>query len=155
MRALARGAAPPRREIVTPAAQKPVAPPPVEEVAIIAILADHPHLLEMAEEKGVDSLLTDARLRDMYSAAREGRPVVTAISADLGPVAQRILSREYAGVTNPAATLLHAIEGLRYLRERRRRPELESQILAARKRGDTELERELMRQIMALRKQVD
>ena len=158
-RALARGTAPDRRPQATapataPAPAAPAAPPPDEELAILAILADHPDLIEIAEQKGAFSLLTDARLRDMYSAAREGRPMVSAISADLGPAAARVLSGDYSH-RDPARNLTEAIAVLEHVRLRQKLAELDRRLEIARRRDDADLVRQVIGEIRMTRKQVD
>ncbi len=158
-RALARGTAPDRRPQdggPTPEARPaaPAAQPPDEELAILAILADHPDLIEIAEQKGTFSLLTDARLRDMYSAAREGRPMVSAISADLGPAAARVLSGDYSH-RDPARNLIDAIAVLEHVRTRHKLAELNRRLEMARRRDDADLVRQVIGEIRMTRKQVD
>jgi DNA primase len=74
LRAAYRGQAPSAAE---PSAKPVNSPqlPPTEEMDLLAYLADFPDLLPVAEELDVLSLLTDTRLRDMYSAASGGRPI--------------------------------------------------------------------------------
>ena len=51
----------------------PALPVPMEELEVISLLADHPSLIATVEADKAFWLLTDARLRDMYSAARAGQ----------------------------------------------------------------------------------
>lgn len=130
-------------------------PVPPAELDIVAILADHPALLSNAEELEVFSLLTDARLRDMYSAAREGRPILTA-DEDLSPqIARRVLGGMFTTVENPARCLEDAVARLRRSRQRDRLAELQREAELARRRGDGDTARRLVSEILTIRKQVD
>ncbi len=131
-------------------------PAPREEVEILAILADHPKLMELAEQQGVFSLLTDARLRDMYSAAREGEPLMSAAPDELSPlVVKRMLASAYANVTDPSRCLTEAVTGLKRARDRAHLRTLQQQANQAKRIGDSKRERELVLEILNLRKQVD
>lgn len=133
-------------------------PPPREELAVLQILADHPRVLDEAERLGVFSLLTDRRLRDMYSAARAGAPVLSALSEDAsGEIATRVLAGDYATLADPEQTLREAVANIRRIRRRnelRRRHEQHTRE-ADRQKGDPHRERELVREILATRRQVD
>ena len=78
-----------------------------EEVEVIALLADHPSLIATAEADKAFWLLTDARLRAMYSAARAGQSF-----HELAPVhlptstAEHVLSGKYAEAKDPRAALV-------------------------------------------------
>ena len=85
--------------------------PPARELDALAILADHPSLLEAAEELNLLSLLTDPRLRDMYSAARTGRSLLEALPED-PQIAQKVLSGAYADIEKPQKTLREIISNL-------------------------------------------
>ncbi|MEM9494042.1 MAG: toprim domain-containing protein, partial [Myxococcota bacterium] len=131
-----------------------VKPPPYFELQLLAILADHPQLLKTAEEHNVVSLLTDARLRDMYCAACQGSPMLAAAPDDIGPIAARhMLSGAYATMKDPNQGLLEVIASLRH--PRRRLAQLQRQADEARRRGDEALERELVHEILTTRRQVD
>ncbi len=130
--------------------------PPSEELALLAILADHPQLFETAEEQDVFSLLTDARLRDMYCAARQGGSLLTIPHEELGPwIAQYIFAGTYATVQDPVHCLKEAVGQLRNGRNRSRLANLQQQAQQARRRGDVDLERKLVTQILQTRRQVD
>lgn len=131
-------------------------PPPREELALVAILADHPGLMQAAEEQDVLSLLTDGRLRDMYCAARQGSPMLSAASEDIDPsIAQHVLAGTYASVEDPAHCLAEAVNRLRHGRKRIRLEQLQKQAQEARRRGDVALERRLFSEILTTRRQVD
>jgi DNA primase len=133
-------------------------PPPPLELTVLQILADHPSVLDEAEKLGVFSLLTDRRLRDMYSAARAGTPVVSALPTDASAdIARRVLAGDYATLADPEQTLREAVANIRRFRlraELRRRNEQQTRA-ADRRVGDPTSERELLREILATRRQVD
>lgn len=134
--------------------QTPTGPPPRDELDMLALLADHPDLLETAEENDVFSLLTDARLRDMYCAARRGQPVIAALPDDAGStIAKHVLSGAFASVHDPRHTLLETVARLKHVRTRARLAELQRRAETAKRRGDAELERELVREILSTRRQ--
>jgi DNA primase len=137
--------------------QRPAGPPPPrEELDLLAILADHPELMQAAEDQDVLSLLTDARLRDMYCAARQGSPMLSAAPEDIGPlIAKHVFAGTYASVENPAHCLAEAVNRLRQGRNRSRLVQLQKQAYDARRRGDVALERRLVREILTTRRQVD
>lgn len=131
-------------------------PPPREELEIIAILADHPQLMELAEENNVFSLLTDGLLRDMYCAARRGASPLAALPDALSPsIAKHVLAGSYASVKDPAHCLLEAVAGLKRARKRTQLADLQRKAAVAKRRGDVDLERTLVREILTLRRQVD
>ncbi len=130
--------------------------PLLRELQVLAILADHPQLLELAEENDVFSLLTDERLRDMYCAARRGEPIIAALpTGGSSFIAEHVLSGAFATAKDPRRGLLEAVASLRRLRKRPELAELQRRAQAAKRRGDVELERELVREILSARKQVD
>ncbi len=132
-----------------------IAEPPKLELEIIAILADHPKLIEKADELNVFSFLTDTRLQDMYSALREGRPMLSE-STDISPdIAKRILKGDYASIESPENTLKKLVSRLVSRPERDTLPDLQRQAELARRRGDMETARTLVRKILMIRKQVD
>jgi hypothetical protein len=124
------------------------APVPSDEVDLLALLADHPSLLATADANGVFSLLTDARLRDMYSAALRGGALL-----DLAPMhlpassTKTFLEGRYASAPDPQRQLLSMIDGLRTRAQRLRGTELLKQLGEARRRGDRHQELLLMTQL--------
>jgi DNA primase len=154
-------AASPPSPMPAPAISQPtetLGPPPPLELTVLQILADHPSALDEAEKLGVFSLLTDRRLRDMYSAARAGTPVVSALPTDASAdIARRVLAGDYATLADPEQTLREAVANIRRFRlraELRRRNEQQTRA-ADRRVGDPTSERELLREILATRRQVD
>lgn len=140
-------AAPPPRPAL------PAAPPDGRELAILAILAEYPELLATAEELDVFSCLTDPRLRDMYCAAREGQPIFAATSDPT--IAQHVLAGAYASVKDPTSSLKEAVRLLASTRQQSRLAELQRRAEEAKRRGEGDLERRLVREILETRKQVD
>ena len=135
---------------------QPLDPPPRGELTLMAILADHPHLMETAEQQNVFSLLTDARLRDMYCAARQGESMLSAAPEELSSiVAEHVLAGSYAAVDDPTHCLIEATTTLRSTRKRSRLAHLQRRAVDAKRRGDAVLERELVREILTTRRQVD
>lgn len=130
--------------------------PPIEEVELLALLSDHPSLLATTDADKAFSLLTDGRLRDMYSAAQQGQSMLELAHAHLPqPTADLVLSGKYAAASDPRARLVALSEhlvrraadvGLRSLGQR---------LADAKRRGDHELERKLVAEILSTRKQVD
>jgi DNA primase len=137
--------------------QRPSGPrPPREELDLLALLADHPELMQAAEDQDVLSLLTDARLRDMYCAARQGSAMLSAAPEDIGPlIAEHVLAGTYASVEDPAHSLAESVNRLRQKRSRSRLEQLKKQAQDARRRGDVALERRLFHEILTTRRQVD
>jgi len=129
--------------------QAPVVPPPPLQLKLLAILADHPVLLPYAEELGVGSLLTDARVRDMYSAAQAGGSIVDAAPPEISDiVAKVVFAGSYESVQDPRRTLTEAMRMLQRDAMDGELSELKRQIKDAERRGDTQLARELsMRQL--------
>src|SRR5262249_59264754 len=96
----------PQAHNAAPATQDSVAPPPMEEVELITLLAAHPALIATAEADKAFWLLTDARLRDMYSAARDGGSFLELAPVRLPPTtAKHVLSGKYALTKDPSSSL--------------------------------------------------
>jgi DNA primase len=139
-----------------PGVAKAASFPPSEEVEVLALLADHPGLVATEDADKAFSLLTDGRLRDMYSAARQGQSMLEFAHAHLPqPTADLVLSGKYAAAVDPKARLValtdHLVRrasdvGLRSLGQR---------LAEAKRGGDHELERRLVAEILSTRKQVD
>jgi DNA primase len=139
-----------------PAATAPVVPPPPLQLELLAILADHPSLLPFAEELGVGSLLTDARVRDMYSAAQAGGSIVDAAPPEISDiVAKVVFAGSYESVQDPRRTLTEAMRMLQRDAMDGELSELKRQIKDAERRGDTQLARELVLRQMKTRSMAD
>ncbi len=134
----------PRRE------KPPVAKgaPPRYELDLIALLADHPNLVNIAEQMAVDSLLTDSRLRDMYSAAREGRPLLSAAPDDAPEITTHVMAGSFAKVPDPARTLEEMVTRVKQVRAR-------AQLRTPGAGLDADSVLEQVRAVITTRKQVD
>jgi len=141
------GNAPPAAAQVVPeapAAGRPQAPPPTEEVELLALFADHPQLIATAEADKAFWLLTDARLQAMYSAARGGESFLELASANLPPPsAELVLSGKYTDIKSPSAVLATMTHGLEGRRATGGRAELKKSLAEAGRSGDRELARTL------------
>jgi len=130
-------------------------PPPTEEVEVLTLLADHPSLIASADADKAFWLLTDARLRDMYSAARDGLSFSELASRLPTESAKLVLSAKYVESKNPEAQLASMVGGLAERKAARERAELLNSLSDAHRRGDRELARQLAQQATSSRKQVD
>ncbi|MEZ4400024.1 MAG: DNA primase [Kofleriaceae bacterium] len=140
--------APPR-----PAATAPV---PSHELDLLALVADHPHLLATPQANKAFSLLTDERLRDMYSAARAGASLAVLAPDRLPPPAiKTLLAGTYAQHAKPESVLDAKLRELEIVARKRAHSNLERELAQAKKRGDAEEIRRLVLEVMNLRKQVD
>ena len=129
--------------------------PPRHELDILAILADHPSLVEKAKDLNVFSLLTDSRVRDMYFAACDGQPIFNE-SNNLSPgMAKTVLGGKYASLESPTDTLESMVATLTRIKRMEQLPRLQREAQLARRRGDAERERTLVNEILTIRKQVD
>ena len=117
--------------------------PLTEEMDLLAYLAEFPDLMPVAEELDVLSLLTDTRLRDMYSAASGGRPIWSAVPEISPEIASHVLSGAKRAVANPELALREAAGGLRTRRDKENRQRLLRQLQQAERRKDDDLAREL------------
>ena len=144
-----------KREIAPERRARTTDPPPPLELDIVALLADHPRLVQKAEQLGVFSLLTDPRLRDMYSAACAGQPMLSASEDTTPEIAKRVLEGMYAAVDSPDHSLDEVVGRLRHSRQRARLAELQQRAELARRSGDSDTVRTLVSEILTIRKQVD
>jgi hypothetical protein len=142
-------------------------PPPLPELELICLLADHPSLIASPEADKAFWLLTDARLRDMYSAARAGQSFLELAPVQLPPPsAKQVLSGKYSERKDPRVQLLAMIGALeqkqtllaqqglqKSLVEAKRGgsdPELvrlKTQLAVAQRKGDRELVEQLTEKI--------
>jgi DNA primase len=136
-----------------PDAARPPAAPQIEEVEVIALLADHPSLVATAEADKAFWLLTDARLRDMYSAARErGKSLIELAPVQLPqPTAVIILSGKYADAKDPRAELLGQLRNLEHRKAELEQAEVQQGLVQARRRGDSHKARLLTQLAVAMR----
>ena len=133
----------------------PAKPAPEEELQLLALLTDHPGLIASPEADRAFSLLTDAGVRDMYSAALGGQALT-----DLAPrilpekAAQLVLSAKYAATENPKAQLTIMLNNLQHSQTKAGLVQLQIRMAEAQRRGDRELARQLASEINNARKQV-
>ncbi|HET7504613.1 MAG TPA: DNA primase [Kofleriaceae bacterium] len=143
----------PQQEDAAPATPRPVAPPPMEELELIALLADHPVLIATVEADKAFWLLTDGRLRDMYSAARDGQSFLELAPVRLPPTtAKHVLSGKYASAKDPASSLAAMTRNLEARKVGAGLVELKKSLADAKRRGDHGLARELAQRAVAERR---
>ncbi|HEY4240182.1 MAG TPA: DNA primase [Kofleriaceae bacterium] len=131
-------------------------PPAAEELEVLALLADHPALIATSEADKAFWLLTDERLRAMYSAARGGQSFLELASVHLPkPTAEFVLSGKYAEHKDPSAALGAMAKHLEHRKAELGLTELKKNLAAAQRRGDRELARQLAQQVVSNRKQVE
>ena len=133
----------------------PSKPAPEEELQLIALLTDHPGLIASPEADRAFSLLTDAVVRDMYSAALGGK-ALTDLAPQMLPekAAQLVLSAKYAATENPKAQLTIMLNNLQHSQTKAGLVQLQIRMAEAQRRGDRELARQLASEINNARKQV-
>jgi DNA primase len=141
------------REDAAPATDASVAPPPMEELELVALLADHPALIATAEADKAFWLLTDGRLRDMYSAARDGRSFLELAPVRLPPnTAKHVLSGKYALAKDPPSSLAAMTRNLEARKLGVGLAELKNRLADAKRRGDHDLARRLAQCAVAERR---
>jgi DNA primase len=120
-----------------------VGPAPAEEIELISLLADHPNLVASTEADKAFWLLTDARLRDMYSAARAGQSFLELAPVQLPPPsAKQVLSGKYSESKDPRAQLLALISSLEQRQTMLAQQGLQKSLMQAKRGGaDPELVR--------------
>jgi DNA primase len=133
------------REDAAHATDGAVAPPPTEELELVMLLADHPALIATAEADKAFCLLTDGRLRDMYSAARDGRSLLELAPVRLPPnTAKHVLSGKYALAKDPPSSLTAMRQNLETRKANRDRMEFLKRLVdAGRRHGNGDLSRRL------------
>ena len=134
-----------------PAPPKLVAPPPMEELELITLLADHPVLIATVEADKAFWLLTDDRLRAMYSAARAGQSLLELAPVQLPPsTAKHVRSGKYAS-KDPTSSLAAMTRNLEARKVQVARIEMTRDLADAKRRGDHDLARQLTQQNIAER----
>jgi DNA primase len=132
---------------------QPIAAPPIDEVELLALLADHPSLIATPEADKAFWLLTDERLRAIYTAAREGASVLELAPGKLPPSsAQHVLSGKYADAKDPRAQLVAMSSDLERRKVMLGQAELKKNLIEAQRRGDRVLARLLAQLAEAQRK---
>ncbi|HEY6175404.1 MAG TPA: DNA primase [Kofleriaceae bacterium] len=145
-------APPPQREGTAAATAGKVAPAPTEELELVALLADHPSLIATAEADKAFWLLTDDRLRDMYSRARDGQSFLELAPVQLPPsLAKHVLSGKYALSKDPASSLAAMTRNLEARKAGMGLADLRNSLADARRRGDHDLARQLAQRAVAER----
>ena len=135
------------------AAAVPEVKVPIEELEVITLLADHSSLIATAEADKAFWLLTDTRLRDMYSAAREGRSLHEQAPVQLPKSsAEHVLSGKYAETKDPRAELIKMTTNLSQRAATVGRNELEKSFIEADRSGNRDRARLLMQLAIAERK---
>jgi DNA primase len=142
----------PQREATATATAPGVAPPPTEELELVSLLADHPALIATAEADKAFWLLTDDRLRDMYSRARDGQSFLELAPVQLPPsLAKHVLSGKYALAKDPASSLAAMTRNLEARKAGVGLAHLRNSLADARRRGDHDLARQLAQRAVAVR----
>jgi hypothetical protein len=112
---------------------------PIEELEVLALLADHPTLIATGEADKAFWLLTDPRLRDMYSAARDGRSLLELAPVQLSKAsAQHLMSGKYAEAKDPRAELIKMTANLGHRANALSTAQLGKTLVDANRRGDRE-----------------
>jgi hypothetical protein len=120
---------------------------------VIALLADHPSLIATADADRAFWLLTDTRLRAMYSAAREGQSLPELAPVELPqPTAEHVLSGKYAGAKDPRAELIKMIGNLEARRAELGKLELAKGLDEAKRTNDPQRARLIAQLAVAERK---
>jgi hypothetical protein len=115
-------------------------------VELITLFADHPSLIASTEADKAFWLLTDARLRDIYTAARAGQSVLELAHVQLPPpTARQVLSGKYSGAKDPVATLAAMTRDLELRRTLRDQADLRKKLVDEQRRGDRDAARQLAR----------
>jgi DNA primase len=129
---------------------------PIEELEVINLLADHPSLIATDEADKAFWLLTDQRLRAMYSGAREGKTL-----HELAPVllpkssAEQVLSGKYAETKDPRADLIKMTTNLTHRAQKVGRDELEKSLVEAQRGGGNRDRDRLMAQLAVAERRSD
>ena len=139
--------------VSAPGAVSSASVPPIDELEVITLLADHPSLIATAEADKAFWLLTDTRLRAMYSGAREGKPFHELVAVHLpSSTAEHVLSGKYAEAKDPRAALLAMANNLEVRKTQVGRNELNKSLADAGRTGNRELARLLAQLAEAERK---
>jgi DNA primase len=94
-------------------ASLPTAPPSADEIEVMSLLSDYPELIGSTEGDKAFWLLTDERLRAMYSGARAGKSVADLAFEQLPPeLVPQVLSRRYADHKDPPGELAKKVANL-------------------------------------------
>jgi DNA primase len=135
-----------------PAEAATPAPPPMEEVELVTLLVDHPELVASPEADKAFWLLTPGVLRDMYSAARGGQPILELTSTLPKSTAEHVLSGKYADAKDPRGQLLAMTHDLERRKTLLDQAGWKQALVDAQRRGDRDLARLLAQLVEAERK---
>jgi DNA primase len=126
-----------------------------DELEVIALLVDHPQLIATVEADKAFWLLTDTRLRAMYSGAREGKSfhdlAPEHLPADMVP---HVLSRRYADHKDPRVELLSKVKNLEARKAEVERSQLRRSLADAQRSGNRDKAR-LLSQLGVAERQGD
>lgn len=149
---LSEGSADRAPERAAAAAPTSAAPVPMEELELVMLLADHQVLIATAEADKAFWLLTDERLRAMYSAARAGHSLLELAPVHLPPpTAKLVLSGKYASAKDPPSSLAAMARNLEARKVGVGLVELKKSLEDAKRRGDHDLARLLTQRAVAER----
>jgi DNA primase len=145
--------APLRAETPVGTGARPALPPALEEVELVSLLADHPSLIASTEADKAFWLLTDDRLRAMYSAAREGKSLLLQSAPVELPqaTAQHVLSGKYSDCKDPPGQLAAMTRQLENRKSMLEQNELKKSLVQSQRGGDRELARLLAQLAVAER----
>ncbi len=130
-------------------------PPPNDEVEVLSLLSDHPSLIATAEADRAFWLLTDERLRAMYSGAREGKSLADLAFEQLPTVlVQQVLSRRYADHKDPPGELAKKVANLEARKAEIERTRLRRSLTDAQRSGNRDKAR-LLSQLGVAERQGD
>ena len=129
----------------------------MEEVELLTLLADHPDLIASTDADKAFWLLTDERLRAMYSAARAGQPLSELLPTLASKTIKVVLSEKKtdANPKDPIIRLAGMVANLENRKDRMSRTALLEELRTAHRTGDRELVARITAQISSNRKQVD
>lgn len=147
-----------------PPAPELAVPPQRDELNLLAILVDHPHLVIRAEGAELLSLLTNEGLRATYRAAMQLQqasgqidPVKLLEATPAGlrdAVADAVMSGAFASVGDPTRALDDCLKALKRRRLKGQREQIQREMADARSEGDTELERTLAHRMIEVEREI-
>jgi len=130
-------------------------PPPSDELEVLSLLVDHPELLGSTEGDKAFWLLTDERLRAMYSGARAGRSLSDLAVEQLPPeLVPQVLSSRYVDHKDPSGELAKKVANLEARRAEIERTKLRRSLSDAHRSGNRDKAR-LLSQLGVAERQGD
>jgi hypothetical protein len=119
------------------------------------LLSDHPSLIATAEADRAFWLLTDERLRAMYSGAREGKSLADLAFEQLPtPLVQQLMSRRFADHKDPPGQLAKMVVNLEARKAEIERTRLRRSLTDAQRSGNRDKAR-LLSQLGVAERQGD